>query len=159
MPGRRWAGAALLAAVVSLVGCSGGDEDEDEVSASALPKLVLQPADLPRGFFQFDSGKQTSGDAPPGERASPSRFGRQGGWKARYRRAQPSASGPFIVESRADLFESTDGAEEDLSALRKQLLADAQAAGPGARLHPDPEVGESAGAASTFQGTGTAAFR
>ena len=129
------------------------------VPVSALSKLVLQPADLPSGFFPFDVGKQVTVDAPPGQRASPTRFGREGGWKARYRRSQPAGRGPFIVESRADLFAADEGAEDDLAALRTQLTGEARAGGVAVRIHPEPDLGEEAVAASTLQGSGTAALR
>jgi hypothetical protein len=94
-----------------------GDDDGAEIGADALPQLVLQPSDLTPDWTRFDAGRQRLADAPPGDRADPTRFGREGGWIARYRRPGSSeTAGPLVVESRADLFESVGGAEDDFDA-------------------------------------------
>jgi hypothetical protein len=86
-----------------------------------LPRLVLQPDDLGAPFTQFDEGPLRSADRPPGERADPARFGRVDGRIARYRRrGSPTTEGPLVVESRADLFASGEGASSDLDAVREQ---------------------------------------
>jgi hypothetical protein len=73
-------------------------------------------------FLRFDEGRQILVDSPGGRRADPARFGRQEGWKARYRRrGSREIAGPIVVESRADVFESSDGAKEDLDAARADL--------------------------------------
>jgi hypothetical protein len=99
-----------------LAGCGGGG---DSLEASDLRTLVLQPADLP-GFQRFDEGRQLLADARPGARADTGRFGREGGWKARYRRADQATGGAQVVESRADLFEDDDGARRELGAARRE---------------------------------------
>jgi hypothetical protein len=112
---------AGLAALVAACAPLGGDEDA-RIPESALSRLVLQPADLAAGFTRFDEGAQGIADRPPGERADPQRFGRKGGWKARFRRlGSARAQGPRVVESRADLFGDPDGAEEELDAHRVEL--------------------------------------
>lgn len=110
----------VLALVLS--GCSPLGVDAS-VDRGELPKLVLQPSDLSRAFLQFDQGAQGIADSPGGSRSDPNRFGREQGWKARYRRAssQQRAAGPLVIESRADVFKSSDGAVEDLAAARDDL--------------------------------------
>jgi hypothetical protein len=139
---------ASALAVVLLVAACGGDDDEQTVTRAELPRVVLQPADLPRAWVRFDEGRQIGPDAPPGPRADRSRFGRIEGWKARYRRPGSSTtSGALVIESRADLFEDVDGAERDYD-----LLADAPIPGTTARRDPAPQLGDEALAASFLQG-------
>lgn len=125
----------------------GGDEAAFE--ASQLERMVLQPADLPLppSWVRFDQGRQGSADQPAGDRADPTRFGRIEGWKARYRReaATPTTAGPLVVESRVDVFESDDGAEDELAAHRAELVGQW-------RPLDNPELGEEALAATLTQG-------
>jgi hypothetical protein len=112
-----------LALVLVLVaaGCSLGGDDSP-IQASELNRLVLQPQDLPKTFFRFDEGRQIGVDSPGGRRADPERYGRIDGWKARYRRADSEkAPGPLVIESRADVFDSSGGAKDDLDAARADL--------------------------------------
>jgi hypothetical protein len=112
---------AALAAAVVLAGCSQlGDESAQAIPAAALPTLVLQPADVGDRFVRFDEGPLAIADSPGGERSDPARFGREGGWKARYRRQGSETRGPLVVESRADLFAGS-GAEEDFAMHRGAL--------------------------------------
>jgi hypothetical protein len=112
---------AAFLLLLFVAGCSIGG-DESTIPASSLQKLVLQPADLPPTFFRFDEGRQIIVDSPGGRRKDPARFGRQEGWKARYRRSgSRRTDGPVVIESRADAFESSDGAKEDLDAARADL--------------------------------------
>ena len=77
-----------------------------------MSTLVLAPGDLPAVWVPFNSGRQVSADAPAGTRSNPQRFGRLDGWIARFRRpGSQKTSGPLVIESRADLFESAGGAE------------------------------------------------
>lgn len=134
---------ALVVLALLVAGCRNG---ERTLAAAQLPNLVLQPADLPQTFTQFDEGAQASADAPQGTRADPARFGREGGWKARYRRSDnQDTSGVLVVESRVDLFEGQDGAEADLDAFRSDLGR--------ARALSAPELGDAA-AATTLRQTG-----
>lgn len=126
----------------------GGDE-EGEIGAAALPRLVLQPSDFAAEWTRFDGGRQRLADAPPGDRADPTRFGREGGWIARYRRrGSAETAGPLVVESRADLFESSGGAEDDFDAARRDLE---QAASGGEGLDA-PDLGDEAHAIALGSG-------
>jgi hypothetical protein len=84
--------------------------------------MVLQPADLSKVFTRFDEGPVRTADTPPGARGDPQRFGREGGWIARYKRPGSAATqGPLVVESRVDVFGGSDGAEEEFDAYRDEL--------------------------------------
>lgn len=117
----------------------------DAIPESAGDRLVLVSADLPGVFAQFDGGKLVLADFLPGPREDPERFGRLSGWKARFKRGgDPKTAGPLIVESRADLFEDSAGADQDLDAYREQF-EEARAASPGsARLLDVASLGEEA---------------
>jgi hypothetical protein len=139
----KLAAAGLL--VVALAGCGSSAR---LVPEAKLSSLVLQPADLPASFRQFDGGRQVRIDAVGGPRQETDRFGRQGGWKARYHRAGAGAAtrGALVVESRADVFASADGAAHDLDAYRAQY-----AAVPGSRSLASPELGDEAVATTQLQ--------
>jgi hypothetical protein len=138
---------ALLLAAVAAAGCMGGDGMRLETNE--LPRIVLQPGDLPSpsGWVRFDEGRQGVAEQPRGERADPGRFGRVQGWKARYRRSGATAAtkGPLVAESLVDVFEAGGGAEDELDARRADL-------GEGWRTLDDPELGDEALAASLTQG-------
>ncbi len=110
--------AAFLAA-----GCVGvGSDDGGGVAKDELKDVVLQRPDLPPAFMQFDYGEQTFTDFSAGPRGDPDRFGRQGGWKARYRRPGTTTTrGPLVVVSMVDAFPDEDGARRDFDALRQEL--------------------------------------
>jgi hypothetical protein len=121
--------------------------DSALVARSELNALVLQPDDLSGEFERFDEGAQRRADQPAGARADPARFGRQGGWMARYRRpGSGQTRGPILVESRADLFEDSGGAREDLEAHRSEVE------GALRLLETAPELGDEAFAATILQG-------
>jgi hypothetical protein len=102
-----------ILAALAAISC---DASEQRIAADQLPNVVLQPADLP-SFSQFGLGAQVTADAHAGPRKDPARFGRLGGWIARYRPADASVrDGPLVVESRADLFPSASAAKQDLDA-------------------------------------------
>jgi hypothetical protein len=110
-----------LLLVVAAAGCSFGGDDSP-IRASELNRLVLQPDDLPKAFLRFDEGRQIGVDSPGGRRADPERYGRIDGWKARYRRAgSQKTAGPLVIESRADIFDSSGGAKDDLDAARADV--------------------------------------
>jgi hypothetical protein len=140
---------AALALVLLLAasGCSlGGDDGSIEVGQ--LKDLVLQPADIPAVFLRFDEGRQVMADSPGGSRADPGRFGREDGWKARYRRQGTSRTvGPLVIESRADVFESADGAKDDFDAAKREK------GGLGGQEVEAPELGEDSFAVTLLQGT------
>ncbi len=125
-----------MLAVAALAGCGGGTKS---ISESALPKLVLQPADLPPIFVRFDAGTLNRRDMGA-RRTDPSRFGRRGGWKARYRRPGSAATrGPLVVQSTVDLFDSAGGARRDLRAYRDEF--EDAVSQPGTKLVPAPALG------------------
>jgi hypothetical protein len=133
---------AWFLTVIVLAACGGGAKT---VPPSQLPKLVLQQSDLHGPFTAFDVGRQTQLDRVPGPRSDPARFGREGGWKARYNRpGSATTRGPLVVESRADVFKSAGGATKDLAAYRAQF-----AQPPGARRLRVARVG--AAATATMQ--------
>jgi hypothetical protein len=113
----------LAALAVLAAGCM-SDDDEAGIERRQLPQLVLQPRDLTSEWVQFDGGRQLRADAPTGERSDPTRFGRIEGWKARYRRpGSPTTRGPLVIESRADLFDDSGGAESDFEAAKQALAS------------------------------------
>jgi hypothetical protein len=152
----RLASALLLVALV-LAGCIGGGEDT--IPESAGERLVLLSADLPAVFIQFDGGKLVLADFLPGPREDPERFGRLSGWKARFKRGgDAKTAGPLIVESRADLFEDSADADQDLEAYREQF-EEARASSPrSSRLLDVAGLGEEA-AGFTLRQPGSPAVR
>jgi hypothetical protein len=145
---------------LACTGCMGGDDRAAEITKADLRRLVLQPADLPRVFRQFDAGELGSSDIRPGPREDPLRFGRQTGWKARYSRSgSPETRGPLVIESRVDLFGDEEGADDDLEAYRSELEATVKQIGPTERQLPDAEIGEEAVLFSAIQGSGQRAVR
>jgi hypothetical protein len=115
---RRLCVLSLGLALVAGCGHGGGPESVQK----SLPSLVLQPSDLPPTFTRFDVGRIANLDVHPGPRADPHRFGRKGGWKARYKRSgSPTTRGPLVVESRADLFGGPGGAAKDLAAYEEEF--------------------------------------
>jgi len=148
--------ALALALLVLASGCSLGNGDDGSITAGELKDLVLQPQDVGAAFQRFDEGRQIGADAPGGSRSDPNRFGRQDGWKARYNRSGTSETrGPLVVESRADLFESSDGAEDELEAAE----ADAGQTEPGWEILERPQLGDDARAMTVVQGSGRTAVR
>ena len=116
---RALAVVACSAAVV-LAGCGSSGS---KIPPSKLSKLVLQQADLSKGFTPFYVGHQLSADQP-GTRSDPRRFGREGGWIGRYRRGgTPKTKGPLVVASRADVFKDSSGARSELELIRRQLTS------------------------------------
>jgi hypothetical protein len=116
----------LIVCCLAGTGCALDDDaDRATFDEADLRALVLQQEDLPRVFVRFDEGRQISADLPTGARADRERFGRVDGWKARFRRpGTPATTGPFVIESRADLFDSADGANDELEAARSEPTAE-----------------------------------
>lgn len=134
---------ALLLLPLALAACMG--DEEPTIVEDDLPTLVLQQEDLRGDWIQFTFNAPTPADSPTGARADPTRFGRTAGWLARYRRPPEAAqSGAFVVESRVELFESTDGAGEELEAARSELAETGQAL-------ETPELGDEAAAGTVEQ--------
>lgn len=145
----RWV--VIILAAAAVIGC---DAVERRIGEDQLPGLVLQTADLP-SFSQFALGRQVTADAHAGPRKDPARFGRLGGWIARYRPADGAVrNGPLVVESRADLFPSTSAAKQDLDAYDAEL--EATIAGAGGKKLGSVAVGDE-GRAFTF-GSGSDFF-
>jgi hypothetical protein len=139
-----------IALLLGLAGCGGSHG----ISAKNLGRFVLQQKDVGPAFEAFNSGPQTTLDNQGTPRADPARFGREGGWIARFHRAGSAQTrGPLVVESRVDVFKSTGGAKSDLGAYRT-LLGDL----PGARTIAAPQVGDAA-AAVTFTQAGALPLR
>jgi outer membrane murein-binding lipoprotein Lpp len=135
---RMRAGSIIVLTLV-LAGCSG---DSKRVAEADLPTVVLQPADLAGSFERFDEGRQASADQPEGARSDATRFGRIDGWKSRYRRrGGVEISGPLVIESRADLFESPGGAEDELDEIARERAGQPR----------DRDLGEEAIVVSTTQ--------
>lgn len=131
---------AALAAASSLAGCG---DSKPTIPETALRSLVLQPTDLPDVFVRFDHGPLRFADLEPGRGLE--RFGRKGGWKARYRRPGSfDTRGPLVVESLVDLFDSSAGAAKDLAAYRADFSAAARGVGVTGRLLPPPALGDEA---------------
>lgn len=142
---------ALAAVALVLAGCSLGDDGGGaSIERAELEAVVLQQEDLPRAFIRFDQGRQGIADRPTGERSDPARFGRVDGWKSRWRRAgSQRTKGPLVVVSLADVFESEDGAKDELEAI-EQLGFEAREA---------PDVGDEARAWESLQGGGAGGVR
>jgi hypothetical protein len=138
---------ALAAALVLALAACGSSAST--IAKAELPKLVLQPTDLPGAFSRFDEGAQVQVDAIAGPRRDTARFGREGGWKARYHRAGTGTTrGALVIESRVDVFGDAGGAGKDLAAYRAQL------AGLGGRPLAAPELGDAAVASTQLQAGG-----
>jgi hypothetical protein len=145
---RRAATVLLVAALVA--GCDNGSS-EPKLKGTELAKLVLEPADVPKVFNRFDEGRQVRADLHPGPRGKADRFGRQDGWKARYKRAgTASTEGPLVIESRVDEFPDTGGAKQDLKAYAEEFGRT-----EGAKVLDAPKLGDEARAAEVRQGTAT----
>ena len=138
--------APLLAiAAVAVAGCagSGGSGDEPSVPAGKLSQAVLQPDDLPSVFTRFDAGRLVGSDLHPGPRGALDRFDREGGWKARYKRAGSSATaGPLVVQSLVDGFASGGGARDDLDAYEQEFRQAVSSSRGSAELIDAPRVGD-----------------
>lgn len=103
------------------IGLVAACSSDTSISVGQLPSLVLQPSDVGGSLSLFDEGSigRAEMQAP---RDDPSRFGRTGGWKARYKQpGDAEADGPLVIESLVDAFESEEGADEDLEAYRELL--------------------------------------
>jgi hypothetical protein len=142
----------LFLATLFLAGCSlTGDDGGSSVPPERLKDLVLQPSDLSSAFFRFDEGRQGAAEAG----GQPGRFGREGGWKARYRRAGTAQTrGPLVVASLVDLYQAADGAEEELAAVRAARTAEG-----GWKAVEAPDLGDEAFALTTEQGIGASRIR
>lgn len=112
-----------LGLVLIATGCGSGERAA--IPESSLSTLVLQQTDVRSGYSEFADGAQSRTDAHAGPRKDAQRFGRLGGWIARFSRAGASITtrGPLVIESRADLFPSADAAKKDLRAYEDEYNA------------------------------------
>jgi hypothetical protein len=141
----------LFLAIPLVLAACGGSQG---VSAKNLNTLVLQQQDVGPAFEPFNSGPQVMLDNQGTARADPARFGREGGWIARFHRSGSAQTrGPLVVESRVDVFRSTGGAKSDFGEY-KTLLGDL----PGSHAIQAPKVGDEATAVA-FTQAGTLALR
>jgi hypothetical protein len=140
--------AILLALAFLAAGCLGGG---DGSSASQGESLVLSQSDVGDEFTQFDKGSQRLSDLTP-PRDEVDRFGRKGGWKARFSRpGTRTTDGPLVISSLADLFGSEDGARKDFE-LYEQFVGGFEATG-GERIGiSDPALGDEFAAVTYQQG-------
>lgn len=139
----RLGGAFVMLCVAATLGCMGGSRAA--VEPDEARDVVLQPADTSRVFERFDFGRMARADLPAGARSDPARFGREAGWKARYRRpGSASTVGPLVIESLVDVFASADGAEDDLATLRRELASPAEPAITPATALAEPKLGDEA---------------
>jgi hypothetical protein len=138
--------------VVAAAACGGGGPS---ISVGELPRLVLRPADVGSTFDRFDYGRQHIADAQPPVRSDPGRYGRLGGWIARYRRN--AKRGLLTLESRADVFKDPGGARHDLDAYATLLRGAGTA--PRAKHPPLGRLGDRAVALLFDQGSAAAGLR
>jgi hypothetical protein len=151
-PVKGVSGAVLISGLVLLFTACGG---ESEVSARQLRSLVLQPRDLPRDYLRFDVGPIAPIELHAGPREDASRFGRKGGWKARYKRSGSARrNGPLLVVSMIDLFDSRDGAKADLAAYDEEF-----GSMPRARRLKITGVGDTATGVTFTRGSGRYTIR
>jgi len=142
-----WRGLPLLLVLV-VAGCFGGGGGSS-LSVENGESLVLARSDVGSEFRQFDQGKQLRADLSP-PRDDASRFGRKGGWKARFTRpGTRTTQGPLVISSLADLFGTNDGARSDFE-LYKDVLA--QFVSTGGRMLSAPDLGDEAQAVTFRQG-------
>jgi len=136
--------AVALLLVALMAGCGGSGHT---LRDAQLSDVVLQPADLPGAFTQFDVGRQARLDRVAGPRYDATRYGRESGWKARYNRpGTAQTKGPLVVESRVDLFHDSKGAQTDLEAYRVQFQET-----PASRIVAVPKIGEGSVAAEQMR--------
>ena len=116
----RTTAATLVAVVVLAGGCGHGGHGA--ISSQRVASLVVARRDLPRGFELYQQGKITRFDVGTGPRADLTRFGREDGWRADYRRQGSAVTrGPVLVVSMVDVFRDDGGAKRDLGAYRQEL--------------------------------------
>jgi hypothetical protein len=136
----------VLALPLLLAACGSPDRT---IAQNSLSHLILRGKDVGRPFTPFYVGRQASLDNQGTPRTDPARYGREGGWIARFRRGgAPATRGPLIVESRADLFRDADGAKKDLADYGKLLGA---STGAEPRALSLPKIGDAALGATFVQ--------
>ncbi len=118
----------LVACAPVLAAC--GTQAAKPLPHDRLQSLVLQPSDLSPTLSRFSFGRELRSEQSPVFSGDPSRFGRQGGWIARYRRrGNPKAHGPLTIVSAVEMFGRSAGASQYLGAQEKREKTSASAAG------------------------------
>jgi hypothetical protein len=148
----------LFALAFLAAGCfgSGGDGGGGSISAANGESLVLSKSDVGTEFTEFDQGDQRLSDFSP-PRDDPNRFGRKGGWKARFsRQGKPTTDGPLVISSLADLFGSAGSARSDFELYGQSL--DQFVATGGSEMSA-PGLGDESKAVTFKQGLGPSAVR
>ena len=145
-----------LAAVLLAAGCR--HDDEAPITREELPRLVLGDTDLGSEWRPFDRGRQVRADGVPGAREDPARFGRIEGWKSRYRRPGTlETPGALVLESRADLFPSSESAADDVEAYQQEFARDI--AKLDGKAIESPDIGDEAVGVTFAQPGATRAVR
>jgi len=121
---RAVAATGLVACALVITACGG--HTAQPLSDGQLQGLVLQSADLPRTLERFSFEHELRSEQSPVLAGNSSRFGRQKGWVARYRRrGDPRLRGPLTVASTIEMFGRPAGASNYLDAveMRDQEVA------------------------------------
>jgi hypothetical protein len=138
----------ISACVLALAACG----STDTISADAAKTLVLSERDLPAHFAAFADGPTATLDTQGTPRADLERFGRKGGWVARFNRpGSAQTNGPLVVVSTADVFGGEGGAKADLGAFRQQFGEEIARRPVGARLVRVPALGDDVAAITSKQ--------
>lgn len=98
----------LTVGVLVALGAGCGSHAAAPLPDRQLAKLVLQPSDVPN-LERFANTREVSSEQSPALGGDPERFGRQGGWVARYR-GSGAANGPLLLASTVEMFDAADGA-------------------------------------------------
>jgi hypothetical protein len=108
------ASAAAVVCLLFLPACG----SEPKIDATQLKALALARSDLPPQFQVFAEGPTATLDTQGTPRSSLQRFGRKGGWVARFNRGgSATTKGPLVVVSTVDVFDDSGGAKDDLGAF------------------------------------------
>jgi hypothetical protein len=111
-------GAAAALCLLFLSACG----SESKIETTQLKSLALARSDLPPQFQVFSEGPTATLDVQGTPRSSLQRFGRKGGWVARFNRGGSAATkGPLVVVSTVDVFKDSGGAKDDLGAFQTIL--------------------------------------
>lgn len=141
------ASTVALACALLLSGCG---SESSEISSAQAKTLVLAGHDLPARFQTFAEGPTATLDTQGTPRSSLQRFGRKGGWVARFHHnGTATTKGPLVIVSAVDVFGKASGAKDDLGAYRLQF--DRAMASLGAKPVIVGDLGDEAAAISAVQ--------
>jgi hypothetical protein len=117
---RAVAATGLVACALVLPAC-GATHTAKPLSDEQLQTLVLQSDDLSPSMARFSFEHELRSEQSPVLAGDPSRFDRQDGWVARYRRrGNPRIQGPLTVVSTIEMFARPAGASQYLDAVEKR---------------------------------------